>query len=303
MAVTMADSDRRSPSHGTGIGARRGRSTARIVPEWIADEMRAAGLDVSFQEYESSRGRFRNVLGRLGAGPRRQDDASRDGAIVIGAHYDAYHEHPGANDNASGLAVLLELARTLPADPGRPLILAAFSTKESPCSGELMGSEVLARQLVEDRIDISLMLSLDSVGHYNDEPDSQGYPVLGLGLIWPDRGNFIAVFADRAMRDRIGDLKRAIRSTSPLPVHSLALDLIGSDHRSFRAAGLPALLVTDTGFMRGLHTYGLSGDTPDRLDYARMAQLVVGLHGGCENRPVAQIKASSGPLQDQRAMS
>lgn len=247
--------------------------------EWISAELRAAGLEVEFQEYTARGKPFRNVIGRqAGSDPTA-------GINVIGAHYDVYADFAGADDNASGVAVLLELARTL-ADkrPRRTRLFVGFSTEEPPYFGsEEMGSWVFAKSLQERETKIRVMISLDMVGYYSDEPGSQRFPIKGLGLMYPDRGDFVAVIGDLGAGRWIARVKRGMMATRALPVHSFRgsprwapVDL--SDHRSFRLLGLPGVQVTDTSFMRYPH-YHAPEDTPEKLDYERMALLVQALHG------------------------
>jgi len=256
--------------------------------EWIAEEFRLAKLPVEFQDYQIAAGRFRNVIAR-----REGTDPER-GAIVIGAHYDAYPGSPGANDNASGVAVLLELARTLqPGPPRQTQYFVAFSTEEPPFFGsDEMGSHLFARKLVDEGVEVELMVALDMVGYYSDDRGSQRFPFKGLRLLYPDRGNFVAVVGDPGAGAWIARVKREMRATEAIPVYSFRspsgwapIDL--SDHRSFRALGLPGVQVTDTAFLRYEH-YHMPGDTPDRLDYSRMKSLVRALHGIMWERPTVE---------------
>jgi hypothetical protein len=246
---------------------------------WIAAEMRSAGLRVDLQDYELEEGRFRNVIGIR---PGREPDS---GAIVVGAHYDAVPGSPGANDNASGVAVLLELARTLPdVHPRRTHYFVAFSTEEPPFfDTDRMGSHRFARRLADQGVDVVLALSLDLVGYYSEESGSQEMPSPLFRLFYPRQGNFVAVIGDARSGPAIGRVKRGLRAAGHLPVHSFRAPLLSglvhlSDHRSFRKHGMPAVLVTDTAFLR-YDAYHRPDDTPDRLDYERMAALVRGLHG------------------------
>ncbi len=245
---------------------------------WIAERFREAGLEVETQEYVLSEGTYRNVVAR------RPGSDSTAGVKIIGAHYDAYRDYAGADDNASGVAVLLELTRTLSQDtPRGDQYFVAFSTEEPPFFGsDDMGSHVFASSLVERNVPVDLMVALDLVGYYSDEPGSQHFPVPGLGWLYPSKGNFVAVVGDLASGTWIRRVKREMRSTRAIEVHSFRAPaaLAGvdwSDHYSFRKLGLPGVLVTDTAFMRYPH-YHTPLDTPDRLDYERMAQLVVALH-------------------------
>jgi len=247
--------------------------------DWIAGELRRSGLEVELRDYDIDAGRFRNVIARRpGADPQA-------GAIVIGAHYDTVADTPGANDNASGVAVLLELARTLPAvRPDRTHYFAAFSTEEPPLfDTDDMGSYVFARELQDEGVEVELMLSLDLVGYYSDDTGSQGLPTPLFRLFYPGRANFVAVVGDARSGPAIARTKRAMLASSRLPIHSFRAPLRSgmvhlSDHRSFRRLDIPAVQITDTAFMR-YSSYHQPTDTPDKLDYDRMAELVRALHG------------------------
>lgn len=246
---------------------------------WIEAAFQATGMTVEIQDYETDEGRFRNVIAvRTGREPGA-------GAIVVGAHYDTYGGFPGANDNASGVAVLLELARTIsgPAPRG-PQYFAAFSTEEPPFfASDAMGSFVFARELEQRGTRVDLMVALDLVGYYSDAPRSQRFPAPGLGLLYPDTGNFVGVVGDLRSGASLKRVRTAMDATRRLPVYSFRApaSLPGvnwSDHLSFRRLGMPGVLVTDTAFMRDPH-YHTREDTADRLDYERMALLVESLHG------------------------
>ena len=255
--------------------------------DWIAENLREAGLEVEIQEYTLPEGTFRNVIGL-----KRGTDLDAE-ATVVGAHYDAFGGFAGADDNASGVAVLLELARTLPrAAPRATRYFVAFSTEEPPFfRTDNMGSYRFAKLLQDREIQVDLMIALDMVGYYSDEPGSQSVPFPGLGLLYPSQGNFISVVGDLRAGHWIELVKRGILATQSLPVHSFRAPtsvpgIDWSDHLSFRRLGMPGVLVTDTSFMRFPH-YHTAEDTPEKLDYGRMARLVVGLHGGLWLTPAA----------------
>ena len=247
--------------------------------KWIGSEFEAAGLQVAFQDYELNEGLFRNVVGFR---PGETPDAP---TIVIGAHYDAYGGFPGADDNASGVAVLLELARTLPGNSPRfGQYFVAFSTEEPPFFGtDDMGSFRFASKLVDEGVDVSLMIALDMVGFFSDEPGSQSMPLSILRLLYPGEGNFLAVTGNLKSGESIRRVKQGIKAVRELPVYSFRAPdgfagIDWSDHQSFWKLGLPAVLVTDTSFHRNPY-YHERGDTPDTLDYDTMAKVVLSLHG------------------------
>lgn len=240
---------------------------------WIESRFTEAGLAVEMQNYETPQGQFRNVVAsRQGLDPEA-------GALIIGAHYDAYGGFPGANDNASGVAVLLELVRHLDATPPRMThYFVAFGTEEPPFfRTEHMGSAVFARSLEQRGVDVRLMIALDLVGFYSDLPGSQRFPLPGLGLLYPDAGNFVAIVGDLGSGAAIRRVKSRMKASGAIPVYSFRAParvpgVNWSDNLPFRERELAAVLVTDTAFMRYPH-YHAAKDTPEKLDYERMAQL------------------------------
>ena len=202
--------------------------------------------------------------------------------LVVGAHYDTVPGSPGADDNASGVAALLEMGRALRDVETRCTVrLVAFVNEEAPFffSGE-MGSLVHARAARRRGDDIVLMISLEMLGYYLDEPGSQGYPPL-LRHFFPDRGNFIGFVSNLRSRGKLRQAVAAFRAHSDFPAESLATLAVVpgvalSDHLSFWRAGYHALMVTDTAFYRNPF-YHTAMDTPDRIDYPSLARVTGGL--------------------------
>jgi Zn-dependent M28 family amino/carboxypeptidase len=191
---------------------------------------------------------------------------------------------PGADDNASGVAALLELSRLLAAKPAALSVrLAAFTNEEPPFFfTHRQGSMVYAREARGRGDDIRLMLSLEMLGCFSDEPGSQRYPPL-MRRFYPDRGNFIALVSNLRSRRRLHQLARAFRAAGDFPCEHAAVPswvpgVAWSDHLSFWRHGYRALMVTDTAFYR-YPWYHTGGDTPEKLDYARFARATSGLHG------------------------
>ncbi|HLS87388.1 MAG TPA: M28 family peptidase [Burkholderiales bacterium] len=202
--------------------------------------------------------------------------------IVVGAHYDTVEGSPGADDNASGIAGLIEIARLLrPRQRRRTVKLVAFANEEAPFFlTDEMGSTVYAQAARRRGDDVRLMLSLEMLGFYVEARGSQAYPPF-LKWLYPDRGNFIALVSNLPSRRALGALVRAFRESSDFPAERLASPAsvpgVGlSDHASFWRAGYPGVMVTDTAFYRYPH-YHLATDTPDRLRYPEMARVVEGL--------------------------
>jgi Zn-dependent M28 family amino/carboxypeptidase len=202
--------------------------------------------------------------------------------VLVGAHYDAYLDCPGANDNASGVAALLEIAREWrDRRPGRSLRFVAFTNEEPPhFTTPTMGSRVYAERARAKGDRIVAMLALETIGCYSDRPGSQHYPP-PFGWFYPDTGNFIGFVGNLGSRSLVRRCVGAFRRHAAFPSEGVAapgwLTGIGwSDHRSFWETGYPGLMVTDTALFRYPH-YHRPGDTPDRLDYESMALVVSGL--------------------------
>ena len=243
---------------------------------YIRAELAAMGYEVREQEVASDRGVVFNLEVEI---PGRELASE---IVVVGAHYDTVVNCPGANDNGSGLAVLLELARLLvDIEPQRTIRLVAFANEEPPFFlNKSMGSRVYAMRSWERQEDITAMLALETMGYYSDEPGSQGYP-FPLGIFYPDRANFIAFVGNISSRRLVRKAIGAFRGHGHFPSEGLAAPffVIGvgwSDHWSFWAEGYPAIMVTDTAFYR-YDAYHTPQDTPEKLDYERLARVVSGL--------------------------
>jgi len=202
--------------------------------------------------------------------------------VVVGAHYDSVNGSPAANDNGSGVAALLTLARTLAtSNPQRTLRFVAFTNEEQPYfQSDLMGSYVYARACKSRKEKIVGMLSLETMGYYSDAKNSQRYPA-PLAAMYPSTGNFIAFVGNSSSGSLVKQAVASFRQHAKFPSEgaSLPSQLEGvgwSDHWSFWQFGYPALMVTDTAFFRYPY-YHSARDTPDKLKYGRTARVVAGL--------------------------
>lgn len=240
--------------------------------EYIKNELAQTRGVISDQPYKANGNSYRNVLALFGPATNER--------IVIGAHYDVCQPYPGADDNASGVAGLIELAQVL-SNTELPLQveLVAYTLEEPPIfRSEAMGSAVHANALKKQKIQVRAMFSLEMIGYFSDEPDSQKFPNPILKLFYPSRGNFIAVVGNSGQLGLVRKVKRAMRSTALLPVHSInapgwlpGIDF--SDHLNYWRVGYPAVMITDTSFYRN-QNYHTAQDTAEKLDYNRMAKVV-----------------------------
>jgi hypothetical protein len=276
--VSLADELRRDVSHlAVDIGERNVQNRPQALAQsadWIEAEVQAAGLAPERQKYEVSGTTCCNVEAEI--------RGSTQDIIVVGAHYDTRPGTPGANDNTSGVAATLALARTFAGRrTGRTLRFVAFVNEESPYAHtEKMGSRVYARRCRERGDKVVGMMSLETIGYYDDRPGSQKYPP-PFGLFYPTTGNFIAFIGNLRSYHLVRRAVAAFRRGEPFPSEGAAVPEIvprvrDSDHASFWHEGYPALMVTDTANFRYPY-YHTPEDTIDKLDFDRMARVVRGL--------------------------
>lgn len=253
--------------HVAALAANERNADLETPARYIEAAFAAQGHQPESQYFESGGRRVRNI--EAGAGK-----------IIVGAHYDSVPGSPGADDNASGVAVLIELAAFLKNDTP-PIRFVAFANEEAPYFyGPEMGSWAFAKRARERGEAIRAMFSLEMLGYYRDAPGSQRYPP-PLGLFYPDRADFLAFVGDLGARSLVRDAIRVFRDRSGFPSEGVAAPALipgvtWSDHWSFRRQGFDAIMITDTAFNRYPH-YHLPSDTPEKLDYERMARVTLGL--------------------------
>lgn len=261
--------------------------------DYIKNNLTAAGVTVTEQTYDVDGETARNLVMHFGPAQGK--------TLVIGAHYDSHGDMqaaeragkphtptshtPGADDNASGVAGLMELAKLLQKNPPtRPVELVAYTLEEPPYFRTAdMGSAQHAKNFTANHPNSSmdLMVSLEMIGYFTDAPDSQDYPIKAMKLLYPNQGNFIAVVGRTSDIGAVRRVKAALKGEA-LDVRSInaPASIVGvdfSDHLNYWALNQPAVMVTDTAFMRNKQ-YHQAGDTYDKLDYNRMAQVVQGVY-------------------------
>jgi len=243
---------------------------------YIGQELTGAGYTVTGHPYTAEGKEVRNLSAEL------PGSSSADEIIVVGAHYDSVYGSPGANDNASGTAALLEIARSLAGSRFPRTVRFVFFVNEEPpfFKTGLMGSLVYARQARQQGEEIKAMLSLETIGYYDNALKSQHYP-FPLNFFYPSTANFIGFVGNIGSRGLVRRTVETFRRTTPFPSEGAAVPagIMGvdwSDHWSFWHEGYPAVMVTDTALFRYDHYHGPK-DTPEKLDYDRMARVVAGL--------------------------
>jgi hypothetical protein len=249
----------------------------QTTAEYLRRNLVQAGYTVTEQTYIVERHTVSNLEAVLAG------SAPAEGAVIVGAHYDSVAGTVGADDNASGVAATLELARLLRASKLRRTVHFVFFVNEEPpfFQTEEMGSLVYARKLRRDGAVVSAMISLEMLGYYSDAPGSQKYPA-PLSLFYPDRGNFIGFVGNGRSRALLRRAVRRFRESAKLPSEGVAAPAswpgIGwSDHWSFWQQGYPAVMITDTALFRNQY-YHTPLDTAEKLDFDRMARVVEGVH-------------------------
>lgn len=289
-AETMSESDPqrvsrdRLEAHVRELAGRIGernvfnKAALDAAADYIDRTWQEQGYEVSRQTYVA-RGVESDNLEVHRPGTRRPEEI-----LLIGAHYDSVAGSPGADDNASGVAALLELSRLFAAtEPEITVRFVAFVNEEPPFFywGD-MGSRVYARAARERGDRIRLMVSIESVGYYSDQPGSQKYPPL-FRFFYPDQGNFLAFVSNFGSRRWLRPAVKAFEASTDLPTESVAMfqwvpGIGWSDHLGFWKEGYPALMVTDTALYRTPY-YHTAEDTPDKLDYVSLARTTEGLYG------------------------
>jgi hypothetical protein len=269
MSVTIGE---RNPDHY--------KELARCA-DWVREKWKSQGYAVGEQTFQIDGRDYANLEVEIPGGKAASQ------IVLVSAQYDTLPGSPGANNNASGMAVLLKLSELLKGcHPDRTLRLVAFTTEEDPYFGtEKMGSYHYAKRSRERGEDIVVMLSLDAMGYYVHTPHSQRLP-FPFSLAYPDRGDFLAFIGDLGCRPYLVAVTRGFRKGSSFPIHAGAVPKSAegagwSDHWSFWHFGYHGMQVTDTGGFRSpWHTN--AGDTVDKLDFGALTRITIGLRSGIE---------------------
>lgn len=244
------------------------------VAAYIQHEFEQCGLKTEIQEWEVWGNTYQNIIATYNSGA--------DKRLIVGAHYDVCGDQPGADDNASGIAGLLETARLI--SENKPLLdyridFVAYCLEEPPFfDRKEMGSYVHAHSLAESNANVIGMICYEMIGYFSDVPGSQPFPSPELAAMYPDRANFIMVVGHKKDTEFNHKVYELMANGSGVDVQIIEFDsqheLAGlSDHRSYWKFGYHALMINDTAFIRNPH-YHKQTDTIDTLDFEKMAEVV-----------------------------
>lgn len=245
--------------------------------DFIYGEFSKLDYKLETQKYKANHRTFKNLIATY--------NEEKGNRLIIGAHYDVCEDTPGADDNASGVAALLALARLV--DSLKPpldfrLDLIAYSTEEPPYNGIPMGSQVHAKSLADDSVDIQLMISLDMLGYYSFEKNSQYYPINFFKFLYPNKADFALIVTKFGQGRHGKKLKKKMKQVCNMKLRSVnapdkGKTLSSSDHGSYWVFGYNALVITDTSYLRN-DNYHETTDTPETLNYKYIGEIVKGLY-------------------------
>jgi len=251
--------------------------------DFVEDSFSRAGLRPRRDSYELHGQACHNIEAEIPGHSQGAAVSSPPAIILIGAHYDSVLGSPGANDNGSGVAATLALARRVASrKTEHTLRFVAFVNEEPPYFLlDEMGSNVYAGRCKARGDKISAMISLETIGYFSDAPHSQSYPSPGLGIFYPKVGNFIGFVSNVHSRTLLRRVVSLFRKQAKIPSEGAALPsfvpgVSWSDQWSFWRHGYPGIMITDTAPFRYPY-YHSASDTPDKLDYDRFALVVSGM--------------------------
>ena len=243
--------------------------------QYIIGTFEGLGYEIEIMEYAIDKIIYQNIIARSPKKPKNQE------SIIVCAHYDTCF-NPGADDNASSVAAMLELARLLRNEKLKtPIEFIAFVNEEPPFfMTKDMGSFVYADRMKKQQKKIKAVINLEMVGYYSDEKHSKRYLPF-MGFFYPNRGNFIALVGNFKSRHIMSNVKKAFKENSEFPIESVIAPsrmpaINWGDHWSFWMHQYPAIMVTDTAFLRNPN-YHQPTDLPETLDYEKMTAVVFGL--------------------------
>ncbi len=249
---------------------------------WLKEQMRLFSIPCDYQNYIVNQKQYRNVVCRLNVG--------RTDKVIVGAHYDAKFDQHGINDNASGVAAVLETAYLLSQNPNKLKhnVDFVFYTLSTPPyrKSDNMGSLRHAKSIAQEKETIQGVYIFDEIGFY-DTDAVQEYPQ-GLNWLYPSHANFIAAASDLNSRQLASRYCQSMRDLDELECEQFSLPIVNifeySDHQSYWKYDIPAILITDTGTYRNKNRYRAEVEFK-RLNYEKMAAVVNGMIFTLQEQP------------------
>jgi len=258
-------------------------SSLNTVADYISDEFKKLDCKAEFQKYTANGYEYKNVLTSFGP---------KEGArVIVGAHYDVCGNQPGADDNASAVAGILEIARLineLKPELKHRIDLAAYALEEPPYfRTKYMGSAVHAKSLSKANISVRVMINLEMIGYFSEKEHSQKYPLFFLKWLYPEKANYISLVGKVRQHKIVNEVKRFVKQASDIDVQSANVPrfipgIDFSDHLNYWNENYEAIMVTDTAFYRNPN-YHSASDTIDTLDFDKMAEVVKGIYWAVVN--------------------
>ncbi|MBL7129032.1 MAG: M28 family peptidase [Ignavibacteria bacterium] len=253
-------------------------SSLNTVADYIFDEFKKLNCKVEFQNYTANGYEYKNV--QTSFGPETKE------RIIVGAHYDVCGNQPGADDNASAVAGMLEIARLiseLKPELKYRVDFAAYTLEEPPYfRTKYMGSAVHAKSLKKAGSKVKIMICLEMIGYFSEEEHSQKYPIFFMKWFYPDTANYILLIAKVGQSKIVNEVKKIMKEGSDIDVQSANVPrfipgIDFSDHLNYWNENYEAIMVTDTAFYRNPN-YHSASDTIDTLDFDKIAEVVKGIY-------------------------
>jgi len=242
--------------------------------EFIKSKFQEYSLECELQEYSARDRNYKNIIGSI--------NTHFDKRLIIGAHYDVCGEMQGADDNASGIAGLLECARLLSLVKDKlnfRVDFVAYTLEEPPYFyTEKMGSYIHAKSLKDQDVTVIGMINFEMIGYFTDKPNSQSYPVASMRLVYPSAGDFIAVVGDMSSSALVGSVAKYMQKhikTVSLSLPQTMSDITRSDHMNYWKFGYNAVMITDTADFRNPN-YHKKSDTIDTLNFEKIKAIADG---------------------------
>lgn len=246
------------------------------IAHYIKNDFLKYSGKVSFQEYKVEGKTYKNVICSFGTENQQR--------IIVGAHYDVCGNQEGADDNASGVVGLLELARLLKGQKlNKRIDLVAFTLEEPPYfRTEHMGSYVHAKSLKDNKVDVLGMISMEMIGYFSDKENSQNYPVAAMSKMYGNKGDYITLVSTGEKEGFVEDFSQHFKQAKAVKTEEFnaprslpGIDF--SDHLNYWDFGYSAMMITDTSFYRNKN-YHKKTDTMETLDIRRMAKVIDGIY-------------------------